>query len=277
MKRLKEAIKEIWHVIRQTEMLILPGNLAFYLIMSIIPIVSLLGIVASLFSLSTDSIINFTSEILSPGVADILVPFIDGSSLNFNNIIVTLIGFYVASNGPDSMIIASNFLYKLENSSYLYRRTKALFMTFWLLLLFIFVLVVLAFGNVILNWLSGFEIIGVFIQNSWGLLMVLKFILAFCFIFVLIKILYTIAPDTKVKSKYVNRGTFIATLGIILATYIYSFYATNIADYTRLYGSLSNIIILMFLIYIISYILVLGMAINHNHYVMEKNNKIKKQ
>ena len=275
MKKFKKTIKEIFEVIRRPEMKILPGNLAFYLVMSIIPIVSLTGFFVSLFSLSTDSIIEFTRELLPENVFSVLMPFISGGALSVNNIMLILIGFYVSSNGAASMVTASNHLYKLENKGFFARRIKALVMTVWLIVLFIFLMVVLAFGNLIMNWLGTLGGIGEFLTSFWGLFLLIRIVLAFFFVFILIKILYTMAPDMRLKSKYVTRGSIIATLGLLLSTTVYSFYVNNIATY-ELYASLASIIILVFLIYIISYTIVLGMAINQSYY-MEETASIKKK
>ena len=78
----------------------------------------------------------------------------------------------------------------------------------------------------------------------------------------------------KLKSKYVTRGSTIATLVLLLSTSIYSYYVNNIASY-ELYANLASIIILIFLVYIISYTIVLGMAINQTDY-MEETANIKK-
>ncbi|MEG2322387.1 MAG: YihY/virulence factor BrkB family protein [Bacilli bacterium] len=269
MKKIKSFIKELWHVLRLPEMLILPGNLAFFIILSIIPIITLIGVIASFLSLSTGSFIEFISGSLPKAVVDILVPFIDGSILNPTSFIFIVVGFYAASNGADSLITASNTLYKCQNKNYIFRRIKALFMTFWMLILFIFILVFLAFGSLILKSLLNFSI-GNFILNNYAVITMLKLIIAFLFIYLTIKIIYTMAPDITIKSKYVNRGAILATIVIMIITSGYSFYVTNIAHYDMLYGSLASLAILMFLIYFISYIIVLGIAINHNYYNLDK-------
>lgn len=265
MKNVKKFILELYRILRLPEMLILPGNLAFFLFMSLVPIINLIGLIASSFSLSTGVLVEFISSNLPSGVVDILIPFIDGSNLTTANIIFVVIGFYVASNGPDSLITASNILYKLDNDVYIFRRTKALFMTFWLVLLIVFVLVFLGFGNLILSWLLNLNVLGGFISKNYEIITILKYLIAFLFIFFLIKILYTLAPNKNIKSKYMNKGAFFSTISIMLVTAIYSFYVTNIAHYDVMYGSLANLTILVFFLYLISYILVLGIAINYNY------------
>ena len=186
---------------------------------------------------------------------------------------LVIIGFMVASNGPDSLIIASNFLYKTENKNYIYRKIKSIFITFWMLILFVIILVVLAFGSFILNKLSTFDIIGNFIVNNYTIIILIKTLIAFVIIFITIKIIYTMAPDKKIKSKYVNYGALFATIAIIVISTIYSAYVNNIAHYDIIYGSLANIIILMLLVYFISYVIILGIAINSNYYKIDSHNK----
>ena len=271
MKNLKKFLSDLWKVVRLPEMLILPGNLAFFLILSLAPILSLFGMIASSLSLSTASITNALENIVPSGVMEILLPFFN-SGLTIPNFVFIIVGFFVASNGPDSLITASNILYKNKPKNYIYRRIKAIFMTFWLILLFVFTLIVMAFGSFILNNVLTFGIVGKFIANNYVIITIVKVLIAFIMIFFIIKILYTMAPDQKIKSKYVNYGALFATLSIMIITGGYSFYVTNIANYDVIYGGLANIAILMLLVYLISYIIVLGIAINHNYY--ENKNKI---
>ena len=79
------------------------------------------------------------------------------------------------------------------------------------------------------------------------------------------------APDRRIASKYVNHGAAFTTIGWLLITAIYSYYANNVANYNLFYGGLSGIIILMMWVYMIAYIFVIGIAINTStyHYLEE--------
>ena len=184
---MKQFLKDLWQVIRLPEMLILPGNLAFFLILSLAPILTLFGMITSSLSLSTTSIINIFSYVMPSSVMDILLPFFN-DGLSFSNFVFVVIGFFVASNGPDSLITASNILYKNKPKTYIYRRIKAIFMTFWLLLLLVFTLIVMAFGSFILNNILTFGMIGKFISNNYIIITFIKILMAFVMIFILIKI-----------------------------------------------------------------------------------------
>lgn len=269
--KIKNYIIDLWHILRLPEMLILPGNLAFFLVLSLAPLITSFGFIASVFSLSTDMISNFFGSVLPSSVIDMLEPFLN-NGFGAVNLMFVIIGFGVASNGTDSLIIASNTLYKAENSNYIKRKIKAIFMNFWLIILFVVVLILMAFGSFILTKILVFSTIGKFIVNNYILITLIKLLFAFVIIFITIKIIYTMAPDMKLRSKFVNIGALFATLAIMVVTSGYSFYVTNIAHYDVIYGSLSSIAILMLLIYFISYIIVLGMAINHEYYKNVMNN-----
>lgn len=264
MNKIKSFLNDLWNILRLPEMLILPGNLAFYLILSVAPIITLFGLIASYLSISTGSIASFIQSVFPSQIVEIIMPFLN--RVDTGNIIVMILGFFVASNGADSIIVASNILYKNSNQNYIFRRIKAFVVTFWLLVLFVITLLFIAFGNLILSKVM-IGSIGKFINNYYLIINIIKYLISIFTIFIAIKIVYTMSLN--IKSKYVNKGAIFSTLSIVLITSCYSFYVTNTSKYDLLYGSLSNIVILMFLIYLISYVIVLGIAINHNYY---KNN-----
>ena len=276
MEKLKRVIKKLWNIIGKEEMKILPGNLAFFIVLSAIPIITLLGIIASSFSISVNTIIEFMNETFPREVSSILIPFISGNGFDANILTFMLIGFFLASKGPHSIIVASDTVYGIEPDDLLSRRIKAFLLTVILVNLFIFILIVLAFGNKILLGVLSIDALKWVSNNLYQVFILLKWPVAFILIFFTIKLVYTIAPDKKIPSKYMNRGAIFTTLCWIVVTAIYSYYISHFATYDIFYGGLSNIIILMMWIYILSYILVIGIAINANTYqsaIETKENK----
>ena len=79
MNKYKRWLKEIFKIIKTPNMLILPGNLAFFLVLSITPIVTLIGFGASLLGISIDSVLNFLNDTLPQEIIDTLLPFISGN------------------------------------------------------------------------------------------------------------------------------------------------------------------------------------------------------
>ncbi len=276
MKRIKAILKRLYLVIEKPQMRILPGNLAFFLVLSIIPIITLIGFIASYFSLSIDSLVSFLRSALPNEINEILLPFIQGKGIDGNIIFYMITGFIVASNGAHSIILTSNILYDIPHSEFLKRRIKALFLTVLLVNLFIFVIVFLAFGNVIVRFILDLQFMEKVSKSVYYIFVFLKWPIAFFLIFFLIKMIYTMAPDKKIPSHYVNKGAMFTTLAWSLVTAFYSYYVSHFTNYDIFYGSLSGIVVLMMWIYILSYILVVGIAINTEVYKVNsiEENKI---
>lgn len=271
----KTFMKKVLEMIKKPEMRILPGQLAFFLLLSIIPLGAIVAVIAAEFSLSIDNIINVINDNLPKEIAEFIIQIIDGKSLSMNIIIFCISGFILASNGPHSMITASNILYKIKDKDYLTRRIKAIIMTIVLVLLFIFMLIVPAFGdkiiNLIINYISNSQL-NTLVSTTYN---ILKYPLSLFIVYFFVKLLYTMAPDTHIKSRETTTGAIFTTIGWLLSTEVYTFYVSYFGRYNLLYGSVANLIILFLWIYLLSYIFVLGMALNASSYdeKIDKNTK----
>jgi len=265
----KERIKNFIDIINKPDVRVLPGTIAFFLFMSIVPIIMLGAFIFSKFSFELINVFDIFREMIPNDVYKLLAPII--SNIEFGNLSgwYIILGLVLASNGTHSIILASNKLYGIENKGYIYRRIKALIMILAASTVFFFILFVLGFGNSILKFVLSLEIFNEIGNTIYNIFIILKWPIAFVVIAILIKVLYTLAPDRKIPSKYVDRGAIFTTIGWIIATAIYSYYATNVANYDLIYGSLSSIMVLLIWVYVMSYILVLGIAINTNIYELE--------
>ena len=266
MNKVKDYIKKLYDIIVIPSMSYLPGNLAFFLVLSIFPILTLIGVIASSFSINIDSIIGMINTALPSNVADILSSFIQGKGFDTNIGIFMIIGFYLASNGADAIILSSNNLYGFPNSDAIKRRIKAVFIILLIILLFIFMLGFLAFGSHILELVLKLIRDRNLAELILSLFDILKWPFSIFVIYFNVKLIYTIAPDWKILSKHTTKGAVFTTIGWILVVQIYSYWVSNFAHYDIFYGSLSNIVVLMLLIYFISYIFVIGIAINVRSY-----------
>lgn len=263
MDNLKKTIK-------RPEMQILPGQLAFFLLLSIIPLFAVIGVFAAKFSLSAEGILDAISSNVPEEVYEFIKDITSGRNININIVIFYISTFILASNGPHSMIVGSNLLYGIESKGFLNSRVKALIMTVILVILFLFVIAVPAFGDQIVKLITDLIPNNNLDKTIIRFYNILKYPVSLFIIFFFVKLLYTIAPDKTIKSKNTTVGAMLTTVGWIFATEIYSFYVKDFAGYNLLYGSLANLIILLLWIYLLSYIFVLGMALNATTYNIDK-------
>ena len=278
LEKLKSFFKNLISIMKRKEMLILPGHLAFYFVLSVVPIITIIFFVATSFNLSLCVITNFIEVNFSKEVLDVIYPILDNTGFTIGNIVFLCIAFFLASNGFDSIIIASNAIFNLDNSKYFRRRLKALVLTFLMVLLFTFILIVPLFGDTILSILMNFTKEDNTLINIFNILYpVLNIPITFLVVFLFIKLVYTIAPDDVIPSKYVNKGTIFTTFCWMIITVIYSYYIRNFAHFNTYYGGLSSIVILMLWFYLMAYVFVVGLAFNHINVEerIEKTNTMK--
>lgn len=271
---MKSKVIVLWNKvfsnIKRPEMAILPGQLAFYFALTIVPLIMIFAMILTLFNLSSADLQEVMMFHLPSNVVSFLTSVSNGSQLDSGNLVVLITVLIFASNGPHSMIVASNLIYRIKNKNYLYRRLKAFIMLIILLILFIFVLFVPVLGNIIIKILCTLFQSNQMSETIYWLYHLAKYPLSFFIIYFFVKLLYVMGPDKKIKSKNVTFGAFFTTLLWIISTTIFSIYVENFASYSTIYGGISSMIILLLWIYLLAYIYVLGMALNVSEYEVDK-------
>ena len=263
-KNKKNFFVRFWEAFWRPEMLILPGQIAFFLFLSLVPTITLIGYSCSYLKLSNNLVQSLVSNVLGRDISKLLTPILTATKITPTFFITLGIGYFLASNGMSSIIIASNTLYGIKDSGFFKRRLKALIMEIVIVILFLFILVVPLLGNNIINIMHYFNLDAETTSIVISTLKLLKGPVSWIIIFIFIKTIYTMAPDKKIPSKNVNGGAIFTTIGWILSTSLYSYYISHYANYSIFYGSLANIVILMLWVYLLSYIFVIGIAMNYH-------------
>ncbi len=257
-KNLKNYILKIIEIIKKPEMGILPGQLAFFIILSLVPIITLCGFGAGLFNINMDTVIDILDNIIPTG-AEFLKPYLTGNTIDLKLALIFLWMFYLASNGCNTVILISNQIYGINQSNWIKRRIKAIFMTFGIVVIIIFLLVFPVFGKKILE-LFEFTNISSTIKEIFN---ILKGPLTWLVMFIFLRGIYEIAPDRVRRNSHINTGAIFTTIGWVILTWFYSQISTNMTTYNIFYGALSNIAILMLWLYFMSFVFVIGLSLNY--------------
>jgi membrane protein len=261
-KRKRNFFKRFWDAFWRPEMLVLPGQVAFFLFLSLVPTITLIGYACSYINISNDLIFNLITKSIGREFSEILTPILTSTEITPAFFITLGVGYFIASNGMSSIIVASNTIYGIKDSGFFKRRLKALIMELIIVILLLFVLLVPLFGDSIINLLHYINIDSESTEVIVKLLSILQGPISWLIIFMFIKIIYTMAPDKKVPSNSVNGGAIFTTVLWIGITALYSYYINNFANYSVFYGSLANIVVLMVWVYFLSFVFVIGMAMN---------------
>lgn len=254
-------LSKIILILKKPQMGILPGHLAFFFVLSIVPLITLLVFFCSLFNIPSSELLEFFNSALPPGIGNILVPAFTESTINIGTIIIVLITFIIASNGANSIITTSNALYKCENDDVVRQRIKAIILTIVIISLLMFIFLIPIFGQYIVDIIGNLFNDKIH-RNLNVIYHILQIPLSVLIIYFDIKLIYTLSPDNDIRSSEVTSGAWFTTISWVVVTQIYSYYLTNFSNYSRLYGNLSNIIILMLYMYLLAYVFVIGMAFN---------------
>lgn len=273
-KKLLHYFKRLFKIVCKPELKVLPGQVAYFLVLSFIPLITVIGVIASKFSVSMEEVVNLLNGTLPKQIIEILIPALETPSFGVG--VSMVFGFFLASNATSSFIVASNMLYKIDDDSYILRRVKALIMLVVFIFLLLFVIVVMAYGTTIIEFLYNLffkEEMPVCLANIF---LLFKWTIGIFVMFFMIKIIFTMAPNAAIPSGTMNKGAIFTTITWLVATYLFSIYVTNFSKYNLFYSSLANLVILMIWLYILSYSLVIGIAINSDSYFRKleiKNNK----
>ena len=263
MKKARKILGQFWKIFKLEEMRILPGQLAFFMVLSVFALFPIFGLLGS--SFISNELINSMDHSLPAAVSSILKSLMEVESSGLSIAIFLIFSIYIASGGCEALIITSNVIYKIKNTISVKQSIKALFMTLILISLILFVVLVPAFGELIINAISK-DSPGKVIDTIHVIYDILKYPISFLLIFIDLKILYTVAPNTKIPSAYNNYGTLFTTVAWIIITRVYSMYLNRFNTYDIFYGSFGNVMIMLFWVYLLAYVFTMGMAINAEYY-----------
>jgi membrane protein len=147
-----------------------------------------------------------------------------------------------------------------EDRNFIEIRLSAIRLTLIIVFLILATIMIMLTQTIVLNWVT--ESLGIsngfidFLFNLGNLLV------TFLLIYMAIGLIYRYAPHVQKKWKIKSPGAVLATLLIIAFTFLFSYWVNNIASYNKVYGSLGSILILMFLVFVNSLVLLIGFELN---------------
>ncbi|CAN5209860.1 YihY/virulence factor BrkB family protein [soil metagenome] len=189
-----------------------------------------------------------------------LIKFVD-SFINGNKIGLISSGFilslFFASNAVMGLMRSFNKTHAgFEQRKGLHRRWVAIKLTMIMFSLFLICLLLLITQNNILNFIGVKNpVIKALILNG-------KWIIITGLIYYTFAFIYRYAPATQKRWKLLSPGAIIATFLSILATIGFSLFINNFGKYNVLYGSIGTIMVVMILIFINSFVILIGFEFN---------------
>lgn len=264
----KEFFSQLYEKAFDEDIFSTAAQVAFYFSFAIFPLllflVSLFGLVLSSADDLRSELFFYLRQIMPYSAFDLLKHTIDEITVTSSGGKLTF-GFFIAlwsaSAGVDSIRIALNSVYKLkEKRSWWQTRLLSISFTF-----IITILISVALAIVFYGWkFIVFVLVSVSLPVPEGLLLVLiQWGGVFILLLLVFDLLYNVIPShSPFRWDWITPGALIGIVLWLILSGGFRLYLTYYNTYSRMYGSLGAVIILMLWLYLTSLVILIGGLIN---------------
>ncbi len=257
-------IAEIVQKVKKDKVNMYSAQSSFFIIVSFFPFIMLLLCILNYTNITESYLLTLVYELLPVKTQPLIISIINEiyHSSSFTLLSVTAVSaIWAAGKGFVSIIQGLNDVYDTggESRNYFILRFHAMLYTIALIVIIIFSLVLMVFGNRLLDLINThWPFVGSAIQFA------LKFrFLIFIGVLTLFSlILYIVVPNRKSKIKYELPGAAFTALGWSIFSYVFSIYVDMSTGFAITYGSLATLVFIMLWLYACMNVLFIGAEIN---------------
>ena len=264
--KIRRKINLLIHLIvkiKKDDVFALSSQLAYYLMLSFFPFRLFLITLVGFSRLSSDEVLNGLAGLLPQSIVDLttstVMEIFDNQYTGLLGVSILLM-IWTSSSAFRAVIKGVNKAYDFKESrSFIKRALISMMGILALAVIIILSLSMLVFGDVISQYIRNvipFYKAFLFIWNMF------RYAFVFIVMIFIFAGIYCMAPAKRLKSKEVIPGAVFSTIGWIIVSFGFSFYINNFGNYSRFYGSLGAVFILMTWLFLISMIFILGVEIN---------------
>ncbi len=247
---------------RKKDLAAYASSCAFFLIVSIIPLLILLSSCLPYTAVHEEDLIYAVTD-LTPGFANsILIRLIQETysySISITSI-SAIVTIWAGALGMLSIIRGLNSIYEVvETRNYFYLRIISAFYTLILVLVIVIMLTLMVFGNLVKAFIA--TTFPEFVTRTIPYYIYVKFSIITVVATLLFALIYTFVPSVKLKFKDQLPGAVFTSIVWYVFSWFFSVYVKFSNSYS-LYGSLATPVIMMFWLYFCIYIFLIGAFIN---------------
>lgn len=262
-KKITQFFQEMLHRIRENEVSALGAQLTYYLILSFFPFLIFLVVLLSYTQIAIDTVLNELAYLLPPNSYSLVIGWVEETVESSNQTLLSfgMIGtIWAASRGVNAIIKGINKAYdEKEERPFWKVRGIAILAMGAITLLLLATLVFLVFGKWIGQQLFIWLNYPNYFAEVWNVAKYTGLILFMIYVFAF---LYKHAPSRHLTYREVLPGAVLATLGWIITSLLFAFYVNHFGNYSKTYGSIGGIIILLVWMYLSNIIILIGGEMN---------------
>jgi membrane protein len=258
--------KRVYHEIDEDEVFTRSAALAYYFVSALFPMIFFLMAMLGLFAQSHDlqsSLLNYAGRFM-PGDAYSLVQKTIKEVANNSSGLKLALGLALAlwsgSGGIVSIMDALNRCYHVKDSRPWWKqRLMAIALTIAISVLTIAALAIVLYGGDIVNFVGSHLGLSSLAVIAWR---VVQWPIALFFVVLSFALLYYWSPDTEQQWLWITPGSVVGVLTWIGASLLFRVYLHFFNSYSKTYGSLGAVIVLLLWLYISGMAILLGGEIN---------------
>jgi membrane protein len=279
----EEQVSTIWHLggltvpqlakkvvsgINDDNLLGRASELAYSLILALFPfllfLLAIVGLFASHATVLRTNLLAYLSQVLPPAAFQVISHMLNEVTQNATNGKITfgiLLTIWSAAGGMNSMISGLNGAYELKESrSWFKVRATAFGLTIAISLLIILALVTILAGAYVANVVGSYYGLKEVVIVLWR---IGQIVLAITFVTLSFSVIYYFGPDVEEQHWYwITPGSFFGVLLWIAASFGFRVYLHFFNSYSKTYGSLGAVMILLFWLYVTGFAFLVGGEIN---------------
>jgi membrane protein len=179
-----------------------------------------------------------------------------------------LLLLFYASNAMTGIIRSFDKSIMQNRPFFLHQRMRALRLTLILMLLaFASILVLIGQDQLTTLLRDVFDIRRKTILPYWNMI---RWTVIILLLFYGNAFIYKFAPHVKEKWSLLSPGAILSTVLMLLTTLGFSYWVNNFGSYSKIYGSIGTVLVVMTLIYINALILLIGFELNVSIEILKK-------
>ncbi|HET9839801.1 MAG TPA: YihY/virulence factor BrkB family protein [Candidatus Angelobacter sp.] len=262
----RQLLKRVYHEFDEDEVFTRSAALAFYFVSALVPMVfflmAILGLLAQGHDLQS-GLLGYAGRFMPPDAYTLLqktLKEITNNSTGLKLALGLVLALWSGSGGVSSIMDALNRCYHVKDSRPFWKqRLIAVALTVAISALTISALVIILYGGTIVQFVGAHTGLSSATVMAWR---IVQWPVALFFVILAFALLYFWGPDAEQEWQWITPGSLVGVLLWIGVSLIFRAYLHYFNSYSKTYGSLGAVIILLYWLYFSSIALLAGGEIN---------------
>jgi membrane protein len=264
----KALCQRLWTKFNADDVLNRAAVLSFYFVLALFPLLlfltALLGYFAEAGTELRRNLLTYLRAVVPTSAFDLINTTVDEISKNSGGgklSLGLLTSLWFASSGMGAIIEALNVAYDVKESRAWWKRTLlAIMLTGAFAVMIITALTLMLYGSRIAETVAASYGFGDAFTAVWK---ILQWLVVLALVFLAFVLTYYFAPDLHGQQlRWLTPGAIVAVVLWLLVSFLFGSYLNFYNTYSRVYGSLGAVIILMLWLYLTGVTILIGGEVN---------------